>query len=562
MNHVRQGVANIPEICAISGLRYVVISPGSRNAPLTIAFAIHPNIISLTVTDERVAAFFALGIARQTATPVGLICTSGSALLNYSPAIAEAYYQHIPLLILSADRPPELIDQEDGQAIRQHDVFHNFIKGSFQLPVETLLDRDLHYTNRKIAEAILLAKNDRPGPVHVNIPLREPLYDELPPINVNEQNITTFHDENATHSVDFENLRGVWSKSSNTWIIAGMNEPDELLSKCIVEIAEKGDALVFAENLSNISGANVIDSTERFFASLDDAEKAAIRPELIIKVGGPIVSKRFKQYLRAFKPSENWLVDQNPEHIDTFQSLTRIVKCNPREFLMSMGRSGQDKKIRSFIISLEERVKTRHEEFFRSCQFSDLSVFNGISTGIPASSVLHLANSTPVRYSQLFQTRNDVYYHSNRGVSGIDGCISTPAGMAYASGRQTIAVVGDLAFIYDSNAMWIKNLPSNLRIIVINNGEGNIFRLIKTGPSFNRAENFFTTPHNVNIKSMVTAFGLHHEFADTNEKLEKVLRDFHEPKDKPSVLEIKTSAEINTEEYKKYYNFISGNNIK
>jgi 2-succinyl-5-enolpyruvyl-6-hydroxy-3-cyclohexene-1-carboxylate synthase len=266
-----------------------------------------------------------------------------------------------------------------------------------------------------------------------------------------------------------------------------------------------------------------------------------------------VVSKRFKQYLREYKPLEHWLLSKYPKTVDTYQSLTKNVVGNPTGILKNLGSSGQDRNLYDKTLNIEKRALAQHETYLQSVDFSDLAVFDILSRNLPRGIILHLANSTPVRYTQLFPTRPGVHYHSNRGVSGIDGPLSTAAGLAFDGQKEVFLITGDLAFIYDSNGMWNKQLFGNLKIIVINNREGNIFRLIKTGPAIHGAMDYFTTPHEVDIASLVKAFGLCFFSAGSRESLFEVLPEFLKPKDKPCVLEIQTSAEKSAEAFKNYF---------
>jgi 2-succinyl-5-enolpyruvyl-6-hydroxy-3-cyclohexene-1-carboxylate synthase len=191
MNHFRQGIKNIPEICARLGVKKVVIAPGSRNAPLIFAFTAQPELECLSITDERSAAYFALGMSQHSGEGVALVCTSGTAVLNFAPAIAEAYYQSIPLLVFTADRPAEMIDQADGQTLRQTNIFGNYIKASFDLSLDTVADADLQFSDRQVSQAIDTALAYPQGPVQINVPLREPIYTAIPEKHSNPKIIRT-----------------------------------------------------------------------------------------------------------------------------------------------------------------------------------------------------------------------------------------------------------------------------------------------------------------------------------------------------------------------------------
>ncbi|HEX8545795.1 MAG TPA: 2-succinyl-5-enolpyruvyl-6-hydroxy-3-cyclohexene-1-carboxylic-acid synthase, partial [Cytophagaceae bacterium] len=232
-----QPIINIAEICAQKSVRSVILSPGSRCAPLTLAFVRHPDIITKTISDERSAAFIALGMALQTRQTVGLLCTSGTAGLNYSPAVAEAFCQQVPLIIFTADRPPEWIDQLDGQTIRQQNLFGRNVKASYQLPVDYNHPDAAWYIERILSEAINQAEEYPKGPVHINVPLREPLYPETIEFDEGVKIISTFPGK-KTLSLDLqERLQTEVKSFKKILIVAGQNNPNPRLTEVIARIS-------------------------------------------------------------------------------------------------------------------------------------------------------------------------------------------------------------------------------------------------------------------------------------------------------------------------------------
>ncbi|MFO7658995.1 MAG: 2-succinyl-5-enolpyruvyl-6-hydroxy-3-cyclohexene-1-carboxylic-acid synthase [Bacteroidales bacterium] len=560
MNHPRQGIKDIPDACAQLGMKYVVIAPGSRNAPLIISFNREKRIKCLSVTDERSAGYFALGISLATDSPVGLVCTSGTAALNFGPAIAEAFYQNIPLVVFTADRPAELIDQADGQTIRQTDVFENHVKRSFTLPVESSLDTDLYFSNRLVSEALGLALQYPRGPVHLNVPLREPLYGTLPEKSDN----TVIRNAEVTNHLSEQantNIITKWQLYRKKMVVAGFGQPDEALQNILSEMANDPSVVIIAENLSNVCNHRFISSPERFFAALDENEKSKFAPDLLVTIGKSVVSKKMKQFIRKNKPSEHWHVGPYDSYTDTYQCLSLNIPVAPGSFFRKIIQSGfSDNSPESFYevyASKEKDILASHHQYLAAAPFSDLKAFEIILGALPRETVLHLANSTPVRYAQLFETRDDITYYSNRGTSGIDGCVSTAAGYACVSDKPVVVITGDLAFIYDSNAMWNNYLPEQFRIIVINNGGGNIFRLIETGPETDAVKDFFETPHKVDLKQLTSAFGLKHYFCSDHESLEKGLNSLLSSKG-PSVLEVKTDSDTDVNVFRNYFKEMGG----
>ncbi len=551
----RQGISDLPDICYRHGMHTVVISPGSRNAPLIFSFTNHSKMECLSIVDERSAAYFALGLALKTHRPVGLICTSGTAALNYAPAIAEAYYQNIPLVVITADRPSEWIDQADGQTIRQSELYRNFIKQSFNLPVETASSSDFWYFTRSVNEAMNAAVHEPFGPVHLNIPLREPLYTPLPKQSAD---IHVIQNISAPQLLPYEAIEALlvrWNSSSKKMIICGADVADESRFRALTLLSANPSVVIVAENLSNLHGEMVISSPERFFALLTEVEASAFRPDLLITVGHSIVSGRLKKYLRQHTPLEHWHIQPSPSSVDTFQCLTQSIVASPGLLLRTLVE--REAKIssnyRDLVLTREMHLRVKHRELVEGFPYSDLTVFGAIMARIPEDCNLHLANSTPIRYSQLFRSRADVTYHCNRGTSGIDGCISTAAGASVASTKTTLLISGDVSFVYDSNGLWNKHLKGNFKIIVINNGGGNIFRLIDTGKDENPAREFFETPHSVNIKHLAEAFGANHYLCQSQEELAASLNWLFAPANRPSILEIVTDFDVNTTVFKDYY---------
>jgi len=558
MNSPKQGISDLPEICYRHGMRNVVISPGSRNAPLIFSFTGHGRMKCLSITDERSAAYFALGLALQSGEPVGLICTSGTAALNFAPAIAEAFYQNVPLIVMTADRPGEWIDQGDGQTIRQREIYRNYIKQSYEMPTETAIDSDLWFFNRSVNEALNSATQEPKGPVHLNIPLREPLYTPLPEPGSDLQFIRTSNPTLGVAAGEFAQLQGRWNRSDRKLVILGADVRNEGMFEVLPLLLNDPAIVILAENISNLCDDHIIAAPERFFVSLTAAEAASFQPDLLVTVGHSVVSGQLKKYLRQHPPAEHWHIQTSVSYVDTFQGLTRSVIASPEALLRVLTENGMniDSKYRDLFFEKEVNLRRKHGEILRTFPFSDLVVFDTVLRCLPADSNLHLANSTPIRYSQLFPGRSDIHYHCNRGTSGIDGCISTAAGYAVASQKPTFLITGDISFIYDSNGLWNNYLAGNFKIVVINNGGGNIFRLINTGDGLIPSRDFLETPHHVNIKFLAEAFGASHAVCRSAEEMPGLLDWFLEPADHPYILEIVTDSAVNTAVFKDYYNQI------
>jgi 2-succinyl-5-enolpyruvyl-6-hydroxy-3-cyclohexene-1-carboxylate synthase len=554
-----QSINEIVQICLQYGITNAVISPGSRNAPLIIAFARNPAFRCISITDERSAAYFALGMAGHLRKTVVLICTSGTAALNYAPALAEAFYQNIPLLALTADRPPEWIDQNDGQSIMQQNIYSSFIRKSYNMPVDSGAMEDRWHSRRILSEAINHTMLNGMGPVHINVPLREPLYLPQPEIKTTVPSIAVTGSRITADDSQLASILEKWGTYSKRLVICGFMGKNPELNRLLGDMTENDEIAVIAENLSNISHADFIDTTEPFLSGLSESGKEYFVPGLLITLGGAVLSKGLKNYLREYKPEAHWHIDENDLFTDTYQNLSGNIRMNPLEFFSHVGGTGKN-EVPYMQLVREKPVNCRklHDKYIKEAVFSDLVAYNSIFNRLPACN-LHLANSTPVRYAQLFRSRPDILYNSNRGVSGIDGCISTAAGAATVNGQLTVLLSGDVGFIYDSNGLWNNDLPKNLRIIVFNNDGGNIFKIIPTSDEIKGIEHFFETPHNVSIKALTEAYGLEHFLAGSTGELEDVLQHIFKPKERAVVLEIKTSGTISANVFKEYFQYIRQN---
>jgi len=550
-------VRNLVETCAAKGVTDVVISPGSRNAPLSITFNRHPGINTTVIVDERSAAFYALGIAQQSKKTVALVCTSGTAALNYSPAIAEAYYQKIPLLVITADRPAEWVDQMDGQTIRQENIYNNFIKKSFNLPTEPNSEEEIWHCNRIFSEAIESTYYPEAGPVHINFPLREPLYGDKDYSDIPLP--STFSTTSTLLELpDFElsELKDKWSSYSKILVVSGLLHPNEKINETLSQIAEQNQVAVLTETTSNLFGNDFNRSIDRLLIGIEGANICDFQPDLLVTLGGPVVSKKIKAFLRTNPPKEHWHVNASNDYIDTYKSLSKIIPISPEKLLPAFVGLGKGAEYKNNWRTLDVKLLKVFKEFITTVEFSDLKAFDSILNAIPQESNLQLANSTAVRYSNLFDTvaTRKLKCFSNRGTSGIDGTISTAVGAASATESVTTVISGDLSFLYDSNALWITPMPNNLRIIIINNKGGNIFRIIDGPSSTEELGEFFEAKHNINARHLSKTFGLEYFNCKNNIELNTGLSEIFDPNFKQAcVFEIETNNELTPQILKNYF---------
>jgi 2-succinyl-5-enolpyruvyl-6-hydroxy-3-cyclohexene-1-carboxylate synthase len=543
-------------ISAVQGVRHAIVSSGSRNAPLVIAFDAQKEVECLSIIDERSAAFFALGIAQQTNLPVGIICTSGSAALNYAPAIAEAFYQKIPLIVITADRPPEWIDQDDGQTIKQQNIFSNYCKASFNLPVESNHADDLWYAQRAISEAFNVATEfGNEGPVHINVPLREPLYKETEKLNKEYKIIYSLQVQKQLTKNEEKKILDIWNSAKKKMIICGLHKPDGELNSLLGKLANDASVAVMTETTSNMQNHKFIHNIDAVMDSLNEKDKKSFQPELLITFGGPVTSKKLKIYLRKYKPQHHWHISVANLHTDTFQSLTSILAVDEKYLFDMLSKQSGKGSYSDGLHKISAKASKALISYCKQSSFTDLKVMDIICDSIPQNSNVHLGNSSPIRYANLFEanTKKGINYYCNRGVSGIDGMTSTASGAAYATDKITTLITGDLGFFYDSNALWNKYLSDNLRIIVINNGGGGIFRLIdsKDTPLL---EKYFEAKHFMKAEGLVKAHNIPYFSAKNENELKQNLNNLYKDhKGKPAILEIFTPGEKNAEVWAGYF---------
>lgn len=530
------------------GIEHVIISPGSRNGPLTYSFSQSEQFRCYSIVDERCAGFFALGMAQQARQAVVLCCTSGTALLNYSPAIAEAYYQRIPLIVISADRPEEFLNCGIGQTIDQKNVFQNFSNSSVHLNGESLSDSEFQYNDEQLAKAFSRLNEPHPGPIHINIPLREPLYDYVPGTRVK---INPIPIKRPTEP-DLKSVIDQISKSDKILILTGMLAPDHEMESMLSSLASYHHVLVMTETTSNLNGEKFIGTIDRLIFNFEDDEIDAFKPDTVITIGTNIISKKIKQILRNHPPKAHWHIDPSGKFIDTFGCLTQVIRVDPSTFLKKLKISNKKSDYSGYHLNLNGKLKQLHSLFLNDCNYCDLKAIETILNAIPANYMIQMGNSSVVRYIQLFDQRKDLSYFGNRGTSGIDGLTSTAIGAAFISDKPTTLITGDVAFFYDSNALWNEYIPSEFKIIIINNGGGGIFRIIPGPDSTEVLEEFFETHHQLNARNLAEMHDIQYLEAHNLHSLSIGLEELYDSQH-PKILEVFTPRLENDLILKSYF---------
>ncbi|HLR36925.1 MAG TPA: 2-succinyl-5-enolpyruvyl-6-hydroxy-3-cyclohexene-1-carboxylic-acid synthase [Chitinophagaceae bacterium] len=555
----KKGIQQIVTVLSALGLKEVILCPGSRDAPLMISFNRHPDIHCTSIRDERSAAFFALGKVIELAEPVAVVCSSGSAALNFSPAISEAYYQRVPLLVLTADRPKEWTDQGDGQIINQTNIYQNYIRKSYDLKGEVCSQTDEWYNNRCLCEGYGWATCLDRGPVHFNVPLCEPLYETE---DVEEVNPKVFKIEQPATCLSAKNLNQLsqdFLEKKRVMILVGQYPKDKKLQEELGDIAQFKNVTVLTESTSNIHHASFIENIDRCITHLNEQEIEELKPDLLISMGGAIVSKRIKKLLRVYKPIIHWNIHPFESTMDTYQSLTNAIPMEPACFLTQLKEHIHE--ISSDYNEKWQKIKQRkinlHQSFVQKCGYSDFKVFSLIYQNISTQINLHISNSSAIRYVQLFDNQNVAYTYSNRGTSGIDGCTSTAMGAASVSPqKEFLLITGDVAFHYDINALWNEENIENLRIVVLNNSGGNIFRIIPGPGKVEELEQYFETSMKTETKEIAAHYHWNYFSAHDEASLNEALKKFFSEEGKRSILEVFTDAKTNPRILKEYWEFL------
>lgn len=535
-----EAVCRMINVWQALGLKRAVISAGSRSAPLALAFARCPDIEVTVANDERAAAFMALGMGQALKQPVALVCTSGSAGLNYSPAVAEAYYQEVGLLVCTADRPSEWIDQWDGQTLRQDRLFADRVVATFNMPQSVdYPDFDWH-VNRLANEAWLAATGQlggsyglTKGPVHLNFPFREPFYPDPDQgwIASEERTYQVIQPTPLLGKYLAHDLVNLWLNTERKLVVIGQQPMDPDLNNVLYAAQHYASAPLVADIISNSSQ---VEGAINYADLILMRNRPDLEPELLVTVGKSIISKNLKLALRSWRPKYHIHIEPTGYVPDVYQSVTHLLRTSPQEFFTRVGEQSffsglADSKndyYKAWEAANKEASMLKTQFISSSAQLSDLIAVQQVIDALPDRANLHLANSMSVRYANLVGLKpkhiNRVY--ANRGTSGIDGCNSTAVGFAKATSDElTLLITGDVGFFYDRNAFWQQHLPQNLKVLLLNNSGGNIFRMIDGPAKQPELSELFETWQEHNASSLADQAGAAykpvHQLSDLSEAI-------------------------------------------
>ena len=542
------------------GVSDAVVCPGSRNAPIVHNLSVCEAIRCRPVTDERSAAFYALGLAIATRRPTVVCVTSGSALLNVMPAVAEAAYQHVPLVVISADRPQQWIDQLDGQTIPQSDALGRFVRKAVQLP-EPHNDEERWLCRRLVNEAMHLATCRQGAPVHINVPISEPLFEfdteQLPQLS-RFNNIKRAAINDA--SMD---MPDAFHDATRPMIVIGQLAHGTVSHETIRSLSEK--YVVMSEPLSNPSYMTIhFDEAVRYIVSDnssindDEDDKTAYYPDYVIYVGDTLVSKPARRFLRNAKVPSCLITPDAADIHDPLMTLTDIVECD-------------SDSINALLASLcdapdtDERCRfhDRWQSFLDACaahadayapeysQMATVKYFEEQLADLDIDICVHYANSSAVRLACIYAQH---YVWCNRGVNGIEGSLSTAAGFSLATHDMTVCVIGDLSFFYDQNALWNSNLRGNLRIILLNNRGGGIFRQLPGLSDSPAADDLVMASHENTAQGICTQNDIGYLSAKNMDEMQiGVVTLLTRESERPMLLEVFTDSNDDVKALEKYF---------
>ncbi|MBR1400382.1 MAG: 2-succinyl-5-enolpyruvyl-6-hydroxy-3-cyclohexene-1-carboxylic-acid synthase [Prevotella sp.] len=497
----KENVNILTALLVAHGVRCAVVCPGSRNAPIVHNFNACPDMECYAVTDERSAGFYALGISLATGLPVAVCVTSGTALLNLAPAVAEAYYQHVPLIVISADRPQRWIDQLDGQTLPQPDALGRFVRKSVALPEiaagSSHADEERWHCNRLVNEALLDAQFRSGAPVHINVPISEPLFQFTQSALPRERKIERRFPRGDDPEVEKVMTRAILN-AKRPMIVIGQTRSDFICDDAYRQVmrALSEHFVVLTERLCNY-GIETVHFDEVLYQVGDDMR---YQPDVVVYAGDSIVSKRLKRFLRNAEGVQVYRLSTDGAVADTFLHLSEITVCHPEHALAGIAsRADESAADPSFFALWQESLRraSRHAEQYLP-DYSQMAAVKWFEEHF-SGGVVHYANSTSIRLANIYSC-HPVY--CNRGVNGIEGSLSTAAGFSVVSQERVFCVIGDLSFFYDQNALWNQNLRGNFRILLLNNEKGGIFNQLKGLEQSSARDRFVAGEHHASAEGI------------------------------------------------------------
>ncbi len=560
--------ASFVDELAQNEVKHVVVSPGSRSTPLALLLVEHPDIEIHINVDERSAAFFALGLAKALKEPVGLLCTSGTAAANYYPAVIEAFYSRVPLIVLTADRPHELRDVGAPQAIDQIHLYGRHVKWFVEMALPESTDGMMRYARTVGARAVATAAAEPAGPVHLNFPLREPLIPDLDQAKEYRQNKRTpsvliDSGERSLSASQIEAVATTLSKAKQGIIICG-ELPHPEMKEVIVALAKKLAFPVLADPLSQLrSGSHdkavIIDAYDTFLR--DETAKAAFRPEVILRFGSMPVSKPLLLFMKKQKQAITLVVDGGAGWREPAGLATNMIYSEEKDFCLriaeSITSSPDDEWLRLWQ-TVNGATKDALASVRDEAELSEGKLFALLADMMPLDSTLFVGNSMPIRDLDTFFLNNGkgIQTIANRGANGIDGVVSTALGVSTVS-KNTVLAIGDLSFFHDMNGLLAAKLQKqNITILLVNNDGGGIFSFLPQANEREHFETLFGTPHGLDFSHTAQLYGGKYNKVQNWDEFEKVFTESFEIQGL-KIIEVPTERESNLQKHRNLWSFVS-----
>lgn len=561
-------MASFVDELAQNKVRHAVVSPGSRSTPISLLLAEHPNIEVHINVDERSAAFFALGLAKALREPVAIICTSGTAAANYYPAIVEAYYARIPLIVMTADRPHELRDVGAPQAIDQIDLYGKHVKWSVEMALPEESADMTNYVRTIGARAVAIASNQPSGPVHLNFPIREPLLPFL-------DQVEKYRDHQISPKVDiekgirilsqsqFEALASMLSEAKRGIIVVGELQ-DREIRQAIIALAKKLAFPILADPLSLLrsgdhSQTQTIETYDTFLR--DDVAKEVLNPDLVLRFGAMPVSKSLLLFLKKHRQAQHLIVDAGAGWREPAGIASKMIYCEESAFCYGVLEQIDHRENPSWLQlwqSVNKATKRGLASIRDEAELSEGKLFLFLNDLMPMNSTLFVGNSMPIRDLDTFFFTNEknITALANRGANGIDGVVSTALGVSTVS-ENTVLVIGDLSFFHDMNGLLAAKLQKqNITILLINNDGGGIFSFLPQASEKEYFESLFGTPHGLDFSHAAKLYGAKYKNASTWDEFQQVFtQSFSEPGLK--IIEVQTERESNLVKHRELWKFVS-----
>lgn len=519
------------------GISHCVLSAGSRNVPFVHSIEEDPYFHCYSVVDERSAGYFALGLAQELNEPVVISCTSSTATCNYWPPVAEAFYQGVPIVVLTSDRDPAMLGQWEDQMIDQVGMYDRHVRKSVNLPIINSRDDEI-FCQRLVNEALLELDHRGTGPVHINVPMKS--YN-------NSFNVKTLPDVTKIDRLGINDNDSEWDKkieklkaAKRILLTCGQNSyVSPKLQDGIKQFFKKYNSAVLLDYMANVELEEGINTTVCMDARyITDKKTKELLPDIVISFGGNIFSG-IKEQLRKFAGQfEHWLIQEDGRVVDLYKSITTIFECKPEYFFEYCNRHASG--------SMNDR---KYYEEFRSYtdsviipefEWSHIYAIKEVVERIPSESILHLSINDSIRITNFFKIKPGIKTYANIGTHGIDGCMSSFLGQAAVSNKPSYLIIGDLAFFYDMNAIRLRHIGNNVHILLINNEGGSEFYFNRMWK--NKASDLHTTArHFTQAEGWVNSNNFIYLSAHDKESLQSCIKEFmRNDQDKPVFLEVFT----------------------